>query len=120
MTIIEAIEALDSAKNNAYSRAEKLSWLDRLDRQVRLFMDRYEEPPAFQGYTLDTAPDTELLLPAPFDEAYLRYMEAQIDYHNGEFTRFNNAISLHSAIMAAFENHYSRTHMPIGGALRYF
>lgn len=120
MTIIEAIEALDSAKNNAYTRSEKLAWLDRLDRQVKLFMDGYENSPEFAGYTLDTDPDTVLLIPAPFDEAYLRYMEAQMDYLNGEFTRFNNAISLHSALMAAFENFYNRTHLPRTGTLKYF
>lgn len=120
MTIIEAIEALDSAKNNAYSRAEKIQWLSRLDRQVKLFMDRHEDPPEFDGYTVDTDPETTLLIPAPFDETYLRYMEAQIDYLNGEFTRFNNAISLHSAVMGAFEDQYRRTHMPLTGRLKYF
>ena len=79
MTIIEAIEALDSAKNNAYTRAEKISWLDRLDRQVKLFMDGYENSPAFAGYTLDTDPATVLLIPAPFDEAYLRYGNLFVD-----------------------------------------
>ena len=120
MTIIQAIEALDSAKNNAYTRAEKIGWLDRLDRQVKLFLDGYENAPAFTGYTPDTDPATALLIPAPFDEAYLRYMEAQIDYQNGEFTRFNNAISLHSALMAAFENHYNREHLPLSRELKYF
>lgn len=120
MTINEAIQALDSSKHNAYSRTEKIAWLDRLDRQVKLFMDGYAAPPAFAGYTPDTPGEQTLLLESPFDEAYLHYMQGQIDYQNGEFARFNNAISLHSAVMAAFENHYNRTHMPLGGSLRYF
>ena len=120
MTINEAIGQLDSGRNNAFSRPEKIMWLDRLDRQVALFMANYENAPTFAGYTPDTDPEQVLLLPSPFDEAYLRYMEAQMDYQNGEFTRFNNAISLFHSVISAFENHYNRTNMPIGGGLRYF
>ena len=120
MTINQAIQALDSGMHNAYSRAEKIAWLDRLDRQVKLFLDRYPAAPEFPGYTPDTPGEQALLLDSPFDEAYLHYMQGQIHYQNGEFARFNNAISLHSAVMAAFENHYHRTHMPISGCLRYF
>ena len=119
MTLTEAIEAVDSAKYNACSRMEKIAWLDRLDRQVKLFMERYGDVGSV-GYTMDTDPDTQLLLPAPFDEAYLRSLEAQIDYQNGEFTRFNNAMALFSSVRTAFENHYNRTHIPLGTCLRYF
>ena len=120
MTINEAIGQLDSGRNNAFSRLEKIMWLDRLDRQVALFMANYENAPLFSGYTADTPGNQQLLLSSPFDEAYLRYMEAQMDYQNGEFTRFNNAIGLFHSAISAFENHYNRTNMPIGGGLRYF
>ena len=112
MTIIEAIEALDSAKNNAYTRAEKIGWLDRLDRQVKLFLDGYENAPAFTGYTPDTDPATALLIPAPFDEAYLRYMEAQIDAVNQDSEEAARSMAMYNVAYTTFADYWNRTHMP--------
>lgn len=66
----------------------------------------------FAGYTEDTSGETVLLVPEPFDQMYLRWMEAQIDYHNGEYARYNNAIELFNTEFNAYADHYHRGHMP--------
>ena len=122
MTIIEAINRIDALKHNTYTREEKVEWLSRLDAMVKKFIiDTHEgDEVTFTGYDDNTDINTELLVPAPFDEVYLRWMEAQIDYHNGEYEKYNNAIDMYNTAFNGYQNHYNRTHMPKGKGFKYF
>lgn len=115
MTIIEAINKIDSLKYNTYSQEDKVDWLSRLDWMVkRQIIDTHEgaEAVSFTGYDADKDLHTVLLIPAPFDEVYLRWLEAQIDYTNGETDKFNASIIMYNTAYEAFENYYNRNHMP--------
>ena len=122
MKIIDAITRIDALKYNTYSREEKLEWLTNLDAKVKkLIIDTHQggENVVFTGYDEKTDPETELLIPAPFDEVYLRWMEAQIDYFNGEFDKYNNAIIMYNAAYEAFEKYYNQNHMPLSHGSRF-
>ena len=123
MKIIEAINRIDSLKHNTYSNNEKLAWLSRMDSMVkRLIIDTHEdgEDITFTGYDDRTDLNTELLVPAPFDEIYLRWLEAQIDYTNGEYGKYNNAIVMFNTSWKEYQNYYNRTHMPKGKNIKFF
>ena len=123
MTIAEAISQVDSLKPNTYTPEDKIGWLSTLDTKVKTqIIDAHEggEGIAFSGYDSSTDQDTQLLVPAPFDEMYLRWLEAQIDYANGEYNKYNNAISMYQTAYDGFANYYNRTHMPLGSKLKYF
>lgn len=123
MTIIEAINEIDSLKHNTYTQSDKVRWLSRLDAMVkRLIIDTHENADdfAFKGYDEDTDMDTELIVPAPFDEMYIRWLEAQIDYANGEYNKYNTSITMYQTAYDGFANYYNRTHMPLGSKLKYF
>jgi hypothetical protein len=122
MKIIDAINKLDSLKRNTYEQKDKVEWLSRLDWMVkRLVLDTHEgEEITFTGYDDTTDTETELLVPAPFDEVYLRWMEAQIDYYNGEYDKYNNGIDMFNTSFDAYKNYYNRTHMPKGRKFKFF
>lgn len=123
MTIAQAIARLDELKHNTYSRSQKLVWLSRLDTMVRKhIIDTHEggKNVAFTGYDDNTDPQTELLVPAPFDEMYLRWLEAQIDYANGEYGKYNQSILMFQTDYNGYERYYNRNHMPIGRKMKYF
>lgn len=122
MTINEAIERLDNLKYNTYTNADKISWLSKLDNMLkRHIIDTHEgaESIVFDGYTEDTDPDTVLLAAAPYDEMYLRWLEAQIDYTNGEYDKYNASILLFNTEYEAFNAFYTRTHMPLTAGRRF-
>ena len=122
MTINEAIERLDNLKYNTYTNADKIAWLSKLDNMLkRHIIDTHEgaESVVFDGYTEDTDPDTELLATAPYDEMYLRWLEAQIDYTNGEYDKYNASILLFNTEYEAFNAFYTRTHMPLAAGRRF-
>ena len=116
MTIAEVISKVDALKPNTYAPEDKIDWLSTLDARVKSqIIDAHEtnEPIYFYGYDSVSDMETELLVPAPYDEMYLRWLEAMIDYHNSEDGHYNNAIMLFNNAYEGYKKHYTRTHMPI-------
>lgn len=114
MTIMEAINQIDGLKANTYSVADKVTWLSRLDGMIKQdVIDTHEcgERIVFVPYTTDDV-DDELLVDAPHDEMYIRWLEAQIDYANGEYSKYNNSITMFNTAYNAYQNWYNRHHMP--------
>lgn len=123
MTIIEAINRVDALKPNSYTELDKIAWLSKLDGAVkREIIDTHEggEDIIFNGYDETTPVDTELLVKAPYDDLYLYWLESRIDYHNGEYGRYNNTVTTYNEAYAAYERFYNRGHMPKGGKLKFF
>ena len=122
MTIREVIAQVDSTLANTYTQREKIRWLSQLDHRVKVkIIDTHEgaENVCFDGYDENTDPDTKLLVPAPFDEMYLRWLEAQIHYANQEEDRCNNATDSFDVLYAEYRNYYNQQHMPLGHKLRF-
>lgn len=123
MTIIEAINNADNFKPNSYTQQEKVKWLSILDGTIKKeIIDTHEgaEAIVFDGYEADTPVGTVLLVPAPYDDVYVRWLEAQIDYANGETSKYNNSMAMFNMAYSAFERFYNRTHMPKGKSIKFF
>lgn len=112
MTISEAIARLDLQKQNTCTRQEKLCWLSELDGLIKAqILDAYENPPAVLLPYGDPLPeDGVLLAEPPYDSMYLWYLEAKIDYQNGEINRFNNAMALFQSCFREYAAQYHRDH----------
>ena len=123
MTIIEMITDVDAMKPNGYEQIYKIQWLSQLDSRIKQdIIDTHEggEDVSFSGYNADTPLDTKLLVQSPHDEVYRYWLEAQIDYANGEYTKYNNSMAMFNTAYSAFERYYNRTHMPIGKSVKFF
>ena len=114
MTVMGAINQLNAIKPNGYGQTEKIKWLSTLDGIIkREIIDTHEggDGGEFSGYT-DSSLMTKLLVPAPYDDIYIKWLEAQIDYANGEYGKYNNSITMFINAYEAFAKYYNRTHMP--------
>lgn len=125
MTIGDALTRIDQLKHNTYTDSEKIVWLSKLDSMIKRFIiDTHEggEDITFNGYTDKNENEiktTELLVGEPFDEIYIKWLEAQIDYTNGEYYKYNNSIMQYNTEYEAFENWYNRNHMPLQAGTRF-
>ena len=122
MTIMEAIYRIDEVKPNSYSQSEKIKWLNTLDGTVKSeIIDTHEggEGVVFEEYT-DSDLSKELLVPAPYDDIYLRWLEARMDYANGEYGKYNNSVTMYNTAYTEYANYYNRTHMPKGTKFKFF
>ena len=123
MTITGAITHIDAVKPNAYSQDEKVRWLSTLDGVIKAeIIDTHEggEDIVFDGYDTNTNTSTEMLVPNPYDDIYVRWLEAQVDYANGEYGKYNNSITMYNSAYAEYAGYYNRKHMPKGAKLKYF
>lgn len=123
MTISEAINRTDAVKPNAYDETIKILWLSELDGMIKSdIIDTHEggKDVPFAGYDIDTDGTTVLLVPAPYDVLYLRYLEMKIDYSNGEYGKYNNSMLMFNAAYAAFEKYYNHEHMPKSKGSRFY
>ena len=123
MTILEAINRVDSTKPNSYTQIEKVDWLSTLDGIIKgEIIDTHEggEAIVFDGYDVGTSLDTPLLVPAPYDDIYIRWLEARIDYANGEINKYNNSLTAYNDAYDLYANYYNRKHMPKGSKLKFF
>ena len=123
MTVMEAIAHVDTVKPNGYSQDEKLRWLSVLDGTVKAeIIDTHEgaEDVTFAPYDEHTDFSQDLLVSAPYDEVYIRWLEAQIDYASGEYGKYNNSVKLFNTAYAAYERYYNRTHLPRAKAFAHF
>lgn len=116
MTLIEAINHIDAVKPNGYNQVEKIRWLSMLDGRVKNeIIDTHEggEGVVFEEYTEDTPSNQVLLVPHPYDDVYVKWLEAQIDYANAEYRRYNNTIETFNTAYLAYKKAYNRDHKPI-------
>lgn len=56
--------------------------------------------------------DTELFITTSHDKLYRSYLCAMIDYANGEYDKYNNAMQMHNKQMNEFTAWYARTYAP--------
>ena len=123
MTIMDALYRIDELKPNSYSQPEKIKWLSSLDGVIKSeIIDTHEggEDIVFSGYGEDADLSTVLLVPAPYDDIYLKWLEAMIDYTNGEYGKYNNSLVAYNDAYDLYQRHYNRTHMPKGKKFKYF
>jgi hypothetical protein len=114
MTIIEAINGIDTIKPNKYTQDQKIEWLKRLDGLVKeQVIDTHEggENVIIEDYTTASV-QTELLIPSPYDEVYINYLAMKIDFANGEYRKYNNSAVVYNTSMNEFKKWYNREHMP--------
>jgi hypothetical protein len=118
-----AINHIDAVKPNDYSQTEKIKWLSTLDGIVKAeIIDTHKggELVAFNGYDENTPLTQELLIPHPYDDVYIKWLESQIDYANGEYKKYNNTIAVYNQAFSDFERAYNRKYLPIGKKFKFF
>lgn len=122
MTIIEAISLADTLKPNGFNQIDKIRWLSNLDGIIkRSIIDTHEggEDTLFSDYNENTPLDTVLLVPAPFEDIYIKWLEAQIDYHNNEYARYNVSATAYNTLYHEYTKHYKERHLPKMRATRF-
>lgn len=123
MKICEAIAMVDGLRDNVFSPEQKLGWINELEWRIRrTLVDTHagKEECSFNGYDANDSMEQTMIAPAPWDMAYVRWLEAMIDYYNGESERYENSMMLFNEAWENFATWYHRTHLPNGMRMKYF
>lgn len=117
MATLEAIlRRVDARKPNAYEDAAKIQWIAQLDGMVAadvMLMDIVEIRQIGADYAAD--PQREPLVGYPHDTIYDLWLAAMIDYWNGEYAQYQNAMEMFNAHYGNFVRWFARTYAPAQG-----
>lgn len=122
MTIREAIDRANNAKPNQIDEELMVRWLYQLDSDIK------ENIIDTHNYNTDeseievgdfTNDQTDLIVPAPYDEVYVDYLKMQIDKANDETARYNNSVIFFNDSYTRFSKWWNKHHMPKGSRTRF-
>ena len=115
MTVQELLSYIDDIRPNAFTDGQKLIWLNeleaRIQREVFLSGELWQ-------YRLPDDRETVLLLDPPHDAIYRHWMEAMIDYENGEYNKYQNTMQMFNAQWASFVAWFAEKYRPADGYWR--
>ena len=112
MKINEAIAGFSGLVPHPYPDATLVRWLSDCDGMLFSEALHGQEGTLLAPdlpYDAHRDMDRELLVPEPYCDLYLKYLEAQVDYYAGEYARYNNAIAVYNAMAERFASAHVRT-----------
>ena len=111
MTVQEAITYVDTDKPNAFNNDVKVRWLNEVEgmvqTQVLLLCTE-----AIITYTYEQNANTTMLVRPPHDKLYTAYLEARIDFANGEYEKYQNTYQLFNSFFKEFMRWYAMNYNP--------
>lgn len=116
MTISEAITQLQAVKENQYDDETLVRWISDLEGILYEDVVKNHEGSAdipHGRYSVDTDMDTVLMVLEPYSDIYIKYLMAQVDYHNAEMQRYTNSMIMYNVALDAFAGWYNRNNMPL-------
>lgn len=111
MTLKECIEYVDLIKPNAFDEATKTRWVNELEGRVQTEVFLFG-PHNITTYTWDRNQDTELFVKPPYEDIYYEYLQARIDYANGEYDKYENTMAMFEAKWTDFKVWFIYTYHP--------
>lgn len=112
MKIRELLDYIDDVRPNAFSETQKLVWINeleaRIQRDVLLSAELWQ-------YQLPEDENVDLILNPPHDAIYRHWMEAMIDYANGEYSKYQNTMQMFNAKWSSFVAWFAETYRPADG-----
>ena len=117
MTIQDAISTLDEMKPNTMSDVLKMKYLTEIEQLIHdEIVLRHEHPEALDEkpkYTPATDKLTELVVPDPYSDVYVKYLLTQVDRQNQEDGRYNIDRAQFESAYITMSDWWTRTHRPI-------
>ena len=114
MKLIEAITTVNKIKPNAYDNASLLYWINQLDAMVQSSVMKVPKEDIVD-YTLPDDADTELFIGKPYEDCYITWLSAQIDFANQETASYENHQAKFNYYFGEYEKHYNREHPDTAG-----
>lgn len=115
MTLDECVQRIQEDKPSAYDDERICAWVNELEAQMQSEVLGITDVSLMKQYDITKSADREatLLIPMPFDQkTYIPYIEAQIDYADGEGDRYNNNVNIFNQYYNDFKAWYIEHNRP--------
>ena len=132
MTVAEIIEQYNTERPNQASDELKIGWLKKCEQMIineviisheHDLTDEDKVSLSVHGSTLKITPaglleshmdgfdlDTEMLVPAPYDDLYLWYLDQRVGYTQADTKRYNMAVVQYNNALLSYQQYFNRTY----------
>lgn len=111
MTMDELMDWMDTMRPSAYTSAQKTAWVN--DLEASLWKDIFLQGLGlWRPHRAGQDGGQPLLLPDSWRRVYTAYLGAMIDFANGEYTQYENAMSLYNGYISELGAWYADTFAP--------
>ena len=120
MKLQDAIAQIDHLRPHGFDDVTLTRWISDLDAQIYSeYIKNHEgtEGIAHGSYDSENDMGTELLVPSPYDDLYIKYLMVQIDFHNADIAKYNNSMMMYNTALSAYIDHFNRENLPKQGAV---
>ncbi len=114
MTVQELFSYVGDIKPHAFSEEQLTIWLNEIESRIQAEVLLWPPVECFR-YRWPDSQNDELLLESPDEAIYRHWMEAMIDYANGEYGKYQNAMALFNASWNAFVCRFGNFYRPADG-----
>ncbi len=101
--IKEIISRVNEIKPNPFTDTQKMEWVANLDAQIN------SDYLHVSDYTIPSKIDSEILVASPYDEMYVVYLMAQVDFYQGEMNNYNAEITRFQTMLDNYSAYIQRT-----------
>lgn len=114
MKLANLFAMVDEIKPNQFGNHIKTQWLNEIEFKVveEVINMAEEQNIKFKPYDYDIDAERDLYAPDVFNDIYIGYINAKIDYHLSELDRYNIAVAMYQSAFNDFASWYRRNHMP--------
>lgn len=114
MKLGELIENIIGTRGQQYDEEMLTGWVNEIEGQavdeVINQAEGYNIP--FKPYDYSRDAERELQIPNRFQDVYINYLTAKIDFGNQETERYNNDVAMYNSAYEAYAAWFRREHRP--------
>ncbi len=114
MTPEKAMELADELRPNDLSEELKRQWLTDIESECVEHLNRHEGNSMAPWVSTEENDEEEMILPEPYEMAYVYKLMAEIDRAVGEYDRYNNDAQTCNGYMEDWKAKFRREHKPRG------
>lgn len=109
-TVNRVLEKVSRLKPNMMNDNDAADWI--MDLNERLIMELHMDPELPRPKAWPEDGDVPLAASGPYDDLYIFYVMAMMEYYQREYANYNNSILLFNDRVADFRRHYRRENRP--------
>jgi hypothetical protein len=112
MQLGQLIATIDTMKPNHYDKDLKTDWVNEIEFKIinQIYNRIKGNNKVYEPYKYDEDVEKDLTLPQQFNDVYLGYLAAKIDFMNAEYERYNNNVALFQAAFNDCAAWYKRSY----------
>lgn len=118
MKLVELIEHITELRGQQFGTDVMTGWVNEIEAQAvdQVVSHGVEFSGDFEPYQYEMDAEKTLLIPERFQDVYINYLLAKIDFLNQETERYNNDVAMMDAAWKEYHGWYFRNHdlKPLG------